>query len=413
MVNRVKLLRMIPLVQNLVSIAADADKATVSFKEHFNSWLSETDPVKKASAFTELNKEGIILTDIATKFSEGVADLSGFTINLIVWALVGLLFILSAIGLAISLRISSSITGPLENITYALKDISEGEGDLTKRIELNTEDELGEMALYFNRFVEFIHDIIFRVQVSAEELSLGIEQISSGNQNLAQRTTEQASSIEEMAATIEETSATITQNTDNAGKARETSSNAVAIAEKGGAQVNSTVTIINDMKDSSKKIGEIINVINEISFQTNLLALNASVEAARAGDHGRGFAVVAGEVRNLAQRSASSAKEIEKLIKDSLELIENGAEQANNSGRDISEIINSVRNVSGMITEISVASEEQMSAMKQINTAISELDSMTQQNSSMVEETAGAAEEIAAKAVDLLNLTRSFKIRSA
>lgn len=410
MINRVKLLKIIPYVTSLIDIAVKEDQITTQFKAHVEIWLNETNPGKKAAALKELDDEGRSLTDNATRFSDGTAALSDFTINLIIAALIVLLFLLAGIGIAVSLKIISTITGPLNIITDALKDISEGEGDLTKRINIDSADELGRMAQYFNRFIEYINGMVKKVQIGAEELARGIEQISSGNQDLSQRTTEQASSIEEMAATIEETSATIDQNSENSDKARQTSTSAVTIAEKGGDQVKSTVSIINDIKGSSRKIGEIINVINEISFQTNLLALNAAVEAARAGDHGRGFAVVAGEVRNLAQRSASSSKEIEKLIRDSLALIETGAEQANDSGTAINEIVNIVKNVSSMITEISAASDEQKNAMKQINIAISELDTMTQQNSAMVEETASSAEEIAAKSIELLNLTRIFKI---
>jgi methyl-accepting chemotaxis protein len=341
MIGRVKLLKMLPHVQDLINIAIEENKLTVNYIGHVDAWMNEQDPEKKNIALSKLDVEGKHLTDNATKFSDGTAALSDFTTSLVVWALIALLFILAGTGLLISIKISSTITGPLSEITNALRDISEGEGDLTKRIHLESQDELGRMAGFFNKFIQYINEVVIQVQASADELARGIEEISSGNQNLSQRTTEQASSIEEMAATIEETSATITQNTMNSNKARDTSSKAVAIAEEGGVQVKSTANIINEIKDSSKRIGEIINVINEISFQTNLLALNASVEAARAGDHGRGFAVVAGEVRNLAQRSAASSKEIGIIIRESLAQIEKGAEQANNSGTGINEILDS------------------------------------------------------------------------
>jgi len=410
-IGRVKLLKILPLIQNLINIAADENRLTANYKLHVDNWMSESDPVKKAAALKDLDREGVFLTDNATRFSEGTAALSGFTTNLVVWALIALLFLLAGVGVLISLKISSTITGPLSEITEALREISGGGGDLTKRIKIDSGDELGEMAEYFNKFIGFINDVVAKVQLGADELARGIEEISAGNQNLSRRTTGQASSIEEMAATLEQTSATISQNTENSSRAKDTSLNAVVLAEKGGVQVKSTASIINDIKSSSKRIGEIINVINEISFQTNLLALNASVEAARAGEHGRGFAVVAGEVRNLAQRSAASSKEIANIIRESLSLIDKGAEQANNSGNDINEIILIVKNVSDMIAEISVASDEQRNAMKQINSAIGELDAMTQQNSAMVEETASAAEEITAKAIELLDLTKAFKIK--
>lgn len=245
-----------------------------------------------------------------------------------------------------------------------------------------------------------------------QNLYYATEQISAGNQNLSQRTTEQASSLEEIASTLEETTATITQNTENAKHANTTSIASYQFAEKGGELVGDAVMSINEISDSSKKIGEIINVINEIAFQTNLLALNAAVEAARAGDQGRGFAVVAGEVRNLAQRSATAAKQIGELIRESIGKIEKGTDQANNSGEAIKEIINSVKNVTQLISEITAASDEQKTGIDQINTAIMELDNMTQQNAALVEETASASEEMAAQALDLMNMTKVFKIEN-
>jgi methyl-accepting chemotaxis protein len=180
---------------------------------------------------------------------------------------------------------------------------------------------------------------------------------------------------------------------------------------EGGKLVSEAVDSINEINETSKKIGEIITVVNEISFQTNLLALNAAVEAARAGEQGRGFAVVAGEVRNLAQRSGSAAKEIGELIKNSVNMIENGTEKVNRSGESLNEIIKSVRNVSQVIAEITEASNEQKSGMQQINIAITEMDSMTQQNAALVEETASASEQMANQAQELLGMMKKFRVK--
>ena len=289
------------------------------------------------------------------------------------------------------------------------------DGDLTSRIDIkfaDRKDEVGTLVRSINLANENLENMITSIITSMQNLYYATEQISQGNQNLSQRTTEQASSLEEIASTIEETTATINQNTDNAKHANSTTIASYEIAEKGGELVNSAVASINEISDSSQRIGEIISVINEIAFQTNLLALNAAVEAARAGEQGRGFAVVAGEVRNLAQRSGEAAKQIGELIRESIDKIQNGTEQAINSGDAISEIINSIKNVTQLISEISAASDEQKSGIDQINVAIMELDTMTQQNAALVEETASASEEMSSQALELMNMLKVFKIDS-
>jgi methyl-accepting chemotaxis protein len=261
----------------------------------------------------------------------------------------------------------------------------------------------------------FISVNISRAISNAIDLTRGlvqaIQEISMGNENLSQRTTEQASSLEEVASTIEETTAAIGQNAENAKNANELATRTSMLAEEGGRVVYEAVNAINEINEASKKIESITSVINEISFQTNLLALNAAVEAARAGELGRGFAVVAGEVRNLAQRSGSAAKEIGELIKSTMVKVEKGTALANKSGEALKEIIMSVKTVGNLISEIHAASDEQKQGATQINTAISELDSMTQQNSGLVEETASASEEMSNQANELFVTMERFKVK--
>jgi len=248
--------------------------------------------------------------------------------------------------------------------------------------------------------------------MAAENLTSAVDQISKGNMNLSQRTTEQASALEEIAATIEENTATVDRNAENSKDAQALTNEGAQKSAIGSDQAVIAIQSINEINDSSKKISEIITVINEIAFQTNLLALNAAVEAARAGDQGKGFAVVAGEVRNLAQRSGGAAKEIELLIKESVEKVEKGTQVVVQSGEFLKEIANAAKTTAHIISEIAAASDEQRQGMDQINRAIVELDSATQQNAALVEETASASEEMANQAQEMLALMSRFTIRN-
>lgn len=322
------------------------------------------------------------------------------------------LFIILAIslvtGTVITVVLSRSVSGPVnKGLEFAQKL---ADGDLTDRIEIHQKDELGMLANALNAAADNLEKLISEVGDSVQNLTYAVNDISTGNQNLSQRTSEQASSLEEIASTLEEATASIRMNSDNTVEANKIADNSSRLAEDGGRIVENTVTSMSQIGDSGKKIGDIINVINELAFQTNLLALNAAVEAARAGDQGRGFAVVAGEVRNLAQRSGNAAKEIETLIKDSQNKIGQGTEFVNKSGEALKEIITSVKQVSRIISEVTAATEEQKQGIDQINTAVMELDTMTQQNAALVEETASASEEMSGQAQELLEMMTRFKI---
>ncbi|MFT4925739.1 MAG: methyl-accepting chemotaxis protein [Phenylobacterium sp.] len=271
-------------------------------------------------------------------------------------------------------------------------------GNLTNRIESDYEGAYDKLKTDANGTAEKLTEIIGRINNSSAAVASGAEEIAQGNTDLSQRTEEQASSLEETASSMEQMTATVRQNADNAKVANELAADATTKAQKGGEVVRRAVNSMAEINDSSKKIADIIGVIDEIAFQTNLLALNAAVEAARAGEQGRGFAVVAGEVRNLAQRSAAAAKEIKDLIRDSVSKVQDGSQLVNESGATLSEIVDAISKVTTMIGEISIASNEQSEGIEQVNKAITQMDEMTQQNAALVEEASAAGEAMADQA---------------
>lgn len=253
-----------------------------------------------------------------------------------------------------------------------------------------------------------ILSMVGKVVEASENVANATNQISAGNQELAERTQEQASALEETASTIEEMAATIRTNAESASRASTLAVDAASLAQNGGVVIEDTMASMGEVTGASKKIADIINVINEIAFQTNLLALNAAVEAARAGQQGKGFAVVAGEVRNLAQRSAEAAKEIQELIQDSAEKVDKGNKLVEKSGETLLEIITSINEVAETIAEIASASQEQAAGIDQVNTAVSMMDDAVQNNSSLVEEAAAASQSLAMEAEELKHLMASF-----
>jgi len=322
--------------------------------------------------------------------------------------------LIAMLAIAISILISFYISVKISNPVMAMSEFANrlAEGDFTGRVKIEQKDEIGTLADALNSSADNLEDLITSIIASAENLSQAVEQITKGNMNLSQRTTQQASALEEIAATIEENTATVDRNAENSKNAQTLTQEGVKKSSLGSEQAVVAIQSINEINDSSKKISEIISVINEIAFQTNLLALNAAVEAARAGDQGKGFAVVAGEVRNLAQRSGGAAKEIELLIKESVEKVEKGTQVVVQSGEFLKEIANAAKTSAHLISEIAAASDEQRQGMDQINRAIVELDSATQQNAALVEETASASEEMANQAQEMLALMSRFTIRN-
>ncbi|MEN8668467.1 MAG: methyl-accepting chemotaxis protein [Ketobacter sp.] len=286
-------------------------------------------------------------------------------------------------------------------------------GDLTQKITGDYQGLFKRLKDDANATVDKLEEVIANIIESSSSVTTGANEIAQGNADLSQRTEEQASSLEETASSMEEMTGAVQQTSDNAQHANQLSQNAVSKAEAGGDVVKNAVVAMGEINSSSKRISDIIGVIDEIAFQTNLLALNAAVEAARAGEQGRGFAVVAGEVRNLAQRSAGAAKEIKELIRDSVTKVEAGTELVNQSGTTLAEIVGAVREVTNMIGDINAAASEQSSSIVQINQAIGEMDEMTQQNAALVEQASAAGEAMAEQARALMELVGFFKLDHA
>ena len=283
-------------------------------------------------------------------------------------------------------------------------------GDLTTTIDVKSEDETGKLLTALAHMNASLSHIVAEVRGGADSIATATEQISAGNLNLSQRTEEQAAALEETASSMEELTSTVKQNADNAQQANQLAVTASGVAVRGGEVIGKVVTTMEGITTSSRKIADIISVIDGIAFQTNILALNAAVEAARAGEQGRGFAVVAGEVRSLAQRSAAAAKEIKSLIEDSVGKVEDGSRLVTEAGTTMQEIVTSIKRVTDIMAEISAASLEQSSGIEQVNTAITQMDDVTQQNAALVEEAAAAAESLAEQAGAMVEMVSRFKL---
>ncbi len=313
-----------------------------------------------------------------------------------------------ALAIILAIAIGRSIVTPLRQVLRATEDLRSGEGDLTYRLPAMGA-EFGEISSSMNGFMEKLQAIISGSKEATANMSSGVMQIARGNDDLSQRTQEQAAALEETASSMEEMTATVKQNADNARQANQLSSNARSHAEKGGSVMQRVVGAMEEINGSSRKIADIIGVIDEIAFQTNLLALNAAVEAARAGEQGRGFAVVATEVRSLAQRSATAAKEIKELISDSVQKVKVGSELVDESGKTLDDIMDAVKKVSDIVAEIAAASEEQATGIEQVNNAVSQMDETTQQNAALVEEASAASKSLEERAQSLVSLMSQFK----
>ena len=304
----------------------------------------------------------------------------------------------------------NGITRPIGFAVRTARHVSNG--DLTSHIEVIRHDEIGELQQALYDMNEALIAIVGNVRGATDSIATCTKQIAAGNSDLSQRTEEQATSLQETASSMEEMTATVKQNADNAKQANQLAANASDVAIKGGQVVGEVVQTMASISDSSRKIVDIISVIEGIAFQTNILALNAAVEAARAGEQGRGFAVVAGEVRNLAQRSAAAAKEIKTLIGDSVNKVNTGSKLVDQAGATMSEIVTAVKRVTDIMSEISAASDEQSTGIEHVSQEITHMDETTQQNAALVEQAAAAAESMEEQANTLMEAVSMFKLNT-
>lgn len=311
-----------------------------------------------------------------------------------------------------ALKIIFAIRNQLNGMRHTMEAASE-RLDLTLRVDESRRDEIGLTGKAFNHLIENVSASLLKVETSAQSVSAASAEISAGNEDLSSRTEEQAASLEQTAASMSQLSETVRQTAENTRLASQLAKNAQEISQDSASRVRTLLTTMNNIKGSSAKITDIIALIEGIAFQTNILALNAAVEAARAGEQGRGFAVVAGEVRNLAQRSSSSAREIKELIESSTEFVVSGSEQAEGVGENITRMNNAVRQVTDLVDEISVAANEQSQGITQVHQAVNQMDDVTQQNAALVEEASAASRSLMEQATSMNELVNTFTLVTA
>ena len=365
----------------------------------------------------DITAKGASFSTLLEKFQKLTKDVSDDVVaqrqreyNMVVWLVVVGLVAALALVLTVHFVLRSIVLTPLNRAVTMLDQVANG--DLTMKIADPGRNEIGRLFASIRSMQQGLLSTVSRVRTSTDIINTGAQEIASGNLDLSSRTETQASSLEETAASMEQLTGTVKQNAENAQQANQLAHSASETAVKGGevvAQVVDTMTAIND---SSKKIVDIISVIDGIAFQTNILALNAAVEAARAGEQGRGFAVVASEVRSLAQRSAAAAKEIKELITDSVSKVDSGSRLVEHAGMTMGEVVDSVRRVTDIVGEISSASREQSDGIAQVNNAIAQMDEVTQQNAALVEEAAAAAQSLQTQAVTLAEAVSIFRIEA-
>ncbi len=336
---------------------------------------------------------------------EALASMSSFLIR----SLVGAVLVTALSALLAAWVVRRSLRG-LGRLQVAMEDVASDDGDLTKRLDAQGHDELARIGQAFNAFVDKIQATLREIRSASDALQAASREIATGNHDLSSRTEAAASNLEETSATMEQMTSAVGQSAQSAQQANQIAANAASSAEQGGEVVAQVVTSMEAITHSSRRINDIISVIDGIAFQTNILALNAAVEAARAGEQGRGFAVVATEVRSLARRSAEAAKEIKVLINGSVESVEAGSALVTRTGEAMQNIVQQVRQVSHMMQEIATAAAEQRTGIAQVGTAVSSLDQMTQQNAALVEESAAAASGLKDQAERLTATVGQFRI---
>jgi methyl-accepting chemotaxis protein len=339
---------------------------------------------------------GVYLDDVDAVFRRNAVLLVGVAIGVL------------ALTILVAAALARLLTRPLAQASEVLEAVATG--DLTRRLAVESRDEIGQMATALNQAVEAMNGALAEVQTAADQAASASAQLSDASSHLSSGAQEQASSLEETAASLEEITGTVKQNADNARQANHLAVGSRDVAEKGGEVVADAVRSMGEINAASRKIADIITTIDEIAFQTNLLALNAAVEAARAGEQGRGFAVVASEVRNLAQRSATAARQIKGLIEESVQKVDSGSSLVNRSGETLGEIVSAVKRVTDIIAEIAAASSEQTTGIDQVNKAVAQMDQVTQSNAAQTEQLASTAQALATQAQRLQQLLARFTL---
>jgi methyl-accepting chemotaxis protein len=365
----------------------------------------ETNP-PAAKAVATLAKLNALQQKIAAEREAGVSRLgttSGWIVGVLIVAALGA-------GFTLTVATSRSIVRPLVDLTKALQELARGDADLTQRLDDTRADELGLMGRAFNEFLGKLNGIVGQVKAAAAGTGAAASQLSSSTGQLSSGAQEQAASLEETAASLEEIASTVKQTADSAQQADRLAAQSRQTAERGGEVVRTAVAAMSEITTASTRIAAITASIDEIAFQTNLLALNAAVEAARAGEQGRGFAVVAAEVRALAQRAATAAKEIKALIGDSVSKVAAGSDAVARSGQTLDEIVGSVKRVTDLIAEIAAASRQQTHGLEQVNRAVAQMDQVVQGNAAQTEELSSTAETLATQAADLEGLVGKFRL---
>lgn len=380
-------------------LKAKKEGQTEEMNKLFEKFIPMSDAFQKALLdYLNFQKEEV---DHLSKEVDAIAASSRILITTLI-----VLFLL--IGSFCAWYLTIGITRPLNSAVVLARRVADG--DLTSDIRIDSSDETGQLVMALKDMNEGLRKIVAEVRDSTDTIVTASTEIASGNMDLSSRTESQAGSLEETASSMEELTSTMQQNSQNAHDANQLVHAAADAAIQGGTVVSQVVGTMGDISTSSKKIVDIIAVIDGIAFQTNILALNAAVEAARAGEQGRGFAVVASEVRNLAQRSASAAKEIKQLIDDSVDKVNQGTKLVDQAGATMTEIVDRVKHVTGIMSEINNASKEQSAGIQQVNQAIIQMDNTTQQNAALVEQAAAAAQSLQEQAANLSNVVSVFRL---
>jgi methyl-accepting chemotaxis protein len=406
-----------PEAKRLVAVVGERRQAYVDMRKSVFKFKDGMKPGDEAELKTQVDTK---LLPAMNAYSQSVRDVVDFQKHVFeeskaqVDALYvsgrNLLLVLGLVALAIGALmawlLARSISRPLTYAVSVARTVASG--NLASVIEPGSADETGQLLQELTSMNDQLRDVVGQVQQGTRSITTAASEIAIGNLDLSSRTELQASSLEQTASAMEQLTSTVKQNADNARQANTLALNASEVARKGGAVVAEVVDTMGSINASSRKIVDIISVIDGIAFQTNILALNAAVEAARAGEQGRGFAVVAAEVRVLAQRSAAAAKEIKSLIGDSVDKVDVGAKLVDQAGRTMNEIVESVRQVTTIMSEIAVASVEQTSGIEEINLAITQMDEVTQQNAALVEEAAAAAQSLLDQAANLAQVVSHF-----